>query len=129
MMNRKKATRYREMIENTASLLDDKTALERVELFPLWNKDIAYNTNDRVSYQKTLYKCVQSHTSQESWTPDITPALWVQVSIEEYPEWRQPTGVQDAYNIGDKVTFNNEHYISIVDANVWQPDIYGWEKQ
>ena len=67
------------------------------------------------------------HTSQADWTPDATPALWVVVSIDEYPEWVQPTGTHDAYNIGDKVSYNGKHYVCTIDANTYAPDVYGWE--
>ena len=48
---------------------------------------------------------------------------------EEWPEWVQPTGAHDAYNTGDKVTFNGKHYISKIDGNTWSPEAYpdGWE--
>lgn len=48
---------------------------------------------------------------------------------EEWPEWVQPTGSHDAYNIGDKVTFNGKHYTSKIDGNTWSPEAYpdGWE--
>ena len=116
----------RKLIEKGSVSLDDATALTGVELFPNWMADHAYDTGERVQYEDTLYKCVQAHTSQNSWTPDITPALWARVSIDEYPEWVQPTGVQDAYSIGDKVSHNDKHWISEVDANVWEPGVYGW---
>ena len=73
-------------------------------------------------------KCVQAHTSQAGWTPDATPALQVVVSIDEYPEWVQPTGAQDAYAKGSKVTHNGKKWISSYDANVWEPGVYGWEE-
>ena len=60
------------------------------------------------------------------WTPDVTPALWKEVSVDEFPEWVQPTGVQDAYKLGDKVSHNNLHWISDVDNNVWEPSVFGW---
>ena len=46
-----------------------------------------------------------------------------------YPEWVQPTGAHDAYGVGDKVTYNGQHYVSKIDGNVWSPDAYpaGWE--
>lgn len=48
---------------------------------------------------------------------------------EEWPEWVQPTGAHDAYNTGDKVTYNGKHYTSLLDGNVWSPDAYpaGWQ--
>ena len=47
----------------------------------------------------------------------------------EWPEWVQPTGAHDAYQTGDKVTYNGQHYVSKIDGNVWSPDAYppGWE--
>jgi hypothetical protein len=49
---------------------------------------------------------------------------------EEWPAWVQPTGAHDAYNTGDKVTFEGRHYISRIDGNVWSPAVYpdGWEE-
>ncbi len=36
----------------------------------------------------------------------------------------QPTGSHDAYNTGDRVTFNGTVYESLIDNNVWAPDAY-----
>ena len=88
----------------------------------------SYEVNDRVKFENVLYKCVQAHTSQADWTPDVTPALWVKVSIEEYPEWVQPIGTQDAYMKGDKVSHLEKHWVSITDNNVWEPGVYGWDE-
>lgn len=35
----------------------------------------------------------------------------------------------DAYNTGDKVSYNGKKWISSYDANVWEPGVYGWEEQ
>ena len=126
-MTRAKAKQLRQLIEQLAVTLDDETALTGVELFPMWAIGRAYATGDRAQYGGTLYKCVQAHTSQADWTPDATPALWVVVSIDEYPEWVQPTGAHDAYNTGDKVSYNGKHYVCTIDGNAYAPDVYGWE--
>lgn len=47
----------------------------------------------------------------------------------EWPEWVQPTGGHDAYNVGAKVTFQGARYISLINANVWQPGVFGWALQ
>ena len=130
-MKRSEAMAYRAKIEQAAVLLDDATALESVALFPSWRSGISVTTGERYKYNEVLYKVVQSHITQEDWTPDITPALFAPVSVDEWPEWVQPTGVQDAYMIGDKVTFEEKHYISLIDNNTWSPTVYpaGWEEQ
>ena len=126
-MTRAKAKQLRKLIEQLAVTLDDETALTGVELFPMWVVGKAYAVSDRAQYNGTLYKCVQAHTSQADWTPEATPALWVVVSIEEYPEWVQPTGAHDAYNTGDKVSYKGKHYVCTIDGNAYAPDVYGWD--
>ena len=49
-------------------------------------------------------------------------------TVDEWPEWVQPTGAQDAYMAGDKVSYNGKHYICIIDYNIYAPDVYGWEE-
>lgn len=119
-----KAKRLRAAIEKGATSLDDATALAAVELYPVWVSGQSYDVDVRVQHNGTLYRCVQAHTSQDDWTPDATPALWTAVSLDEWPEFVQPTGAQDAYQTGDKVTYNGKHYVSLADNNVWSPDAY-----
>ena len=127
-MTRGKAKQLRALIESLAITLDDATALTGVELFSAWATDTAYAVGDRVQYNGTLYKCVQAHTSQADWMPDATPALWVIVSVEEWPEWIQPTGAHDAYDKDAKVSHNGKHWKNTIDANVYEPGVYGWEE-
>ena len=51
----------------------------------------------------------------------------------DWPEWVQPTGAHDAYAKGSQVTHNGEKYVSQIDANVWEPGMFGseslWSKQ
>ena len=124
-MTREHAYKIRAMIEKASLSLTDEDALQAVELYPAWQVDTAYTVDERIRYNSTLYRCVQAHTSQADWTPDVTPALWTVVSLDEWPEWVQPTGAQDAYAKGDKVSHNDKHWISEVDGNVWEPGIYG----
>ena len=51
-------------------------------------------------------------------------------SVDEYPEYVQPTGSHDAYKIGDKITYNGQKYECISDGCVWSPDDYpqGWQE-
>ena len=126
-----RARALRPYIEKAAISLTDEDALQAVELFPQWVVEHAYVVGERLQYNGVLYRVAQAHTSQADWTPDITPALFVVVSLDEWPEFVQPTGVHDAYNKGDKVTFNGKHYISLIDANVYSPAVYpaGWQEQ
>ena len=126
-----RARALRPYIEKASVSLTDEDALQAVELFPQWVTGHAYVVDERLQYNGVLYRVVQAHTSQAGWTPDITPALFVVVSLDEWPEFVQPTGAHDAYNKGDKVTFDGKHYISLIDGNVYSPTAYpaGWQEQ
>jgi len=122
------ARKLRAYIEENAENLTDDQALEIPEAFPNWASGKEYAVDDRVRYGEKLYKCVQAHSAQADWSPDKTPALWTEVSPSGViPEWKQPTGAQDAYKKGDKVKHNGSVWVSTVDDNVWEPGVYGWE--
>lgn len=103
-----------------------------VGLYPAWGAaGKQYNIGDLVAYNAQIFRCVQAHTSQSDWHPDIVPALWTAtVPAGVIPEWVQPTGAQDAYNIGDRVIFEGAVWESVINANVWSPTVYpaGWTR-
>lgn len=129
-----KARKLRKIIESMTVNLDDTAALDSVELFPTWDGNgTAYAVGDRVRYNGTLYKVLQAHTSQETWTPEAAPSLFARVLIPDpqvIPVWVQPDST-NPYMIGDKVYYPDENgliYESVIDNNVWSPDAYpaGW---
>lgn len=121
MITRELARKFRKFIEAMAVNATDEEALDNIEGFPKWKVGEAYEKDFRLRYNDVLYKVLQSHTSQADWTPDVAVSLYVRVTIEEWPEWVLPTGGHDAYNTGDKVSHNEKHWISLIDANVWEP--------
>ena len=129
-MKRGHALKIKEMMHKASASLSDTDALQAVELFPHWSDETNYTVGDRVNYNGTLYKCLTAHTSQPSWTPDVSPSLWVRVDDPsiEWPEWVQPVGSTDAYPLGAKVSHNDRHWISDYDANIWEPGVYGWHE-
>ena len=112
--------------EKIVSTFTDENALKVIDLYPVWMIGISVAKDSRYQYNGKLYKCVQAHTTQADWQPDVTPALWILVSLDEWPEWVQPTGAHDAYAKGDKVTHSSKKWTSDVDANTWEPGVYGW---
>ena len=116
------------MVDVAISYLDDDEAESVTILFEDWKAGVSHAVGDRRQYEGLLYRCVQAHTSQIGWEPPAVPALWTRTSTEEWPEWVQPTGAQDAYNTGDKVSHNGAHWVSGADGNVWEPGVYGWSE-
>jgi len=120
------AYKLRPYIEKAALSLSDEDALEAVNLFPNWASGVAYAIDARVNYEGTLYRCLQAHTSQETWTPTAAPSLWAKVLIPDpdvIPEWEQPDSA-NPYMMGDKVMFEGKVYESTINNNVWSPSAY-----
>ena len=120
-------------INEALPMLDDEIALTVPALFPAWAADTDYVTDQRLRYTDgKLYKVLQNHTSQSDWTPDIAVSLYVEVAEPgTIPVWKQPTGAQDAYRLGDKVHFPEENdpvYESDIDYNTYAPNVYGWHQ-
>lgn len=125
-----RAKKLRAKIEEMATSLSDKEAENFHEFFPEWDeKSVSYKKGDRVRYKGTIYKVLQDHTSQDTWTPGAAPSLFAEVLIPDeniIPEWKQPDST-NPYMKGDKVKYNGATYQSTADNNVWAPGVYGWE--
>lgn len=119
--------------ESNLAMVDDETALLLTEYYPVWSGDsVEYKKDFRLTYNGTLYKVLQDHTSQASWTPDAAPSLFAKVltSDDGTPlPWEQP-GSTNPYMKGDKVLYNGKVYESLIDNNVWSPEAYpaGWKQ-
>lgn len=111
---------------------DDVVALEISEFYDEWKPNQNYEVGRYLRYKEVLYKVLQPHTSQDSWTPDVTASLYAKVLIdptgETIPEWVQPDST-NAYMTGDKVRYNGVVYESTIDNNIWSPEAYpaGWK--
>lgn len=136
------AEQLRRALQMFAQTLTDDAAMEIATVYPAWKAGTAYTVDTIISYgvneveDPQLFRCVQAHTSQSDWTPDVAVSLWSAIGVagDGVPVWSQPTGAHDAYNIGDRVHYpgENDHvYESLIDGNIWSPEAYpaGWKKE
>ena len=56
-------------------VVDDVVALEISEFYDEWKPNQNYEVGRYLRYKEVLYKVLQAHTSQDSWTPDTTASL------------------------------------------------------
>ncbi|MDD3244266.1 MAG: hypothetical protein PHD32_11165 [Eubacteriales bacterium] len=69
-----------------------------------WQSGIPVTVGDVYAFGAFLWKCVQAHTTQGDWSPDLTPALWHKVEIVKEDEQRVwSTGIE--YAVGDVVAY------------------------
>lgn len=111
--------------------LDDVTISEHPSLFPTWTPDWTGKAGTILMDEGNLYRSIHDVTNTAQNTkPSETPSMWTAISdpTQEYPEWVQPIGAHDAYDLGSKVSHGDKHWESEVDGNVWQPGVYGWKE-
>ena len=129
--NMQQVKKYKELIQQAAKSLSDEQAAYAPLIFEHWSPNgIDYEVGRRLCHGDKLYKVLIAHTSQPLWTPDTSPSLFAEILIPDptvIPEWVQP-GSTNPYMKGDKVRHNNKVWISIIDNNVWEPGVYGWEE-
>ena len=138
-MNRyEKAIEFRKLLDASVIAIrklirvDELTEDELAQIINLYDDyqiDTQYYVGDIFRYNDKLYKVIQEHTSLENWIPSELPALYLSMMPDNIiPEWVQPTGQHDSYNIGDKVIFECAVYESTIDGNTWSPTAYpqGW---
>ena len=131
------AEQLRKAIQMFAATLTDEQALQIACVYDVYQVNKSYKVDDLFTYgtnsvgDPQLYRVVQAHTSQADWLPNVTPALYTPIGLDDsgYDIWSKPTGAHDAYNIGDIVNYNGTLYKSKINGNVWSPDEYpaGWE--
>lgn len=127
----------RKAIQLLINTLDEDTALEVATVYPAWKVNTCYAKGQIISYgtnsvgDPQLYKVITGHTSQADWTPDTAASLFSAFGLDDdgYVIWAQPSGAHDAYKKGDIVNYKGTLYESLIDGNVWAPDVYaaGWE--
>lgn len=65
--------------------LDDESALVVKALFTPWIEMLGKQVGAglRLYWDDRLWKVLQAHTPQADWTPDITPALYTEITLED----------------------------------------------
>ena len=121
--------------------LSDNQKEEILSRYEEYQEDKEYKEGDKFTFDGKIYEVIQGHRSQANWIPSSTPALYkeflsVKIKDEEgnesevVAEFKKPTGAHDAYQKGDKVSFEGAIYESTVDNNAYSPFEYqqGWKK-
>jgi hypothetical protein len=114
-----------------AGLLTSYSSTQSPETAPPWVQPTGAHdgylpgtivTHDGATWRNDL-------TVMNVWIPGTQGAGWTDLTPPPAgPQpWVQPTGSQDAYNVGDQVTHVGSTWESTVAANVWEPGVYGWE--
>lgn len=113
--------------ENTVKINENMKVIRR------W-KPGKYVIGDVRMYEGIPYKCIQAHdsTSNSNWTPDVTPALWMQyhgTSVETARPWLAPAGAHDMYKAGEYMIYTDGLTYKCISDTIYSPTDYSkaWE--
>lgn len=93
----------------------------------IWTDGSLYECLSDTTYSPVDYASAwKKYTEDSGETPDPEP----DTPTETIPDFVQPTGAHDAYNIGDKVKFEGKIYESLINGNTYSPAAYplGWKE-
>lgn len=92
---------------------------EKTELYLMAQKKPTQQYDIKSEIEK-LWAAIREIKAQGNSSSDV---------VTEIEDFVQPTGASDAYQLGDKVIFNGDVYVSLINNNVWSPVSYpnGWE--
>jgi pimeloyl-ACP methyl ester carboxylesterase len=76
---------------------------------PAWKPNVKYQKGMWVRYKNVTYLCLQDHTSQTDYPPNVTPMLW----LDETPVAPVAWQANVTYKQGDEVTYNNITYKAV----------------
>ena len=128
-------TAYRAAMDAAVeSVREDAAALNKVAVMARPWAPGAYAVGDERVYGGVPYRCVQAHDSSANpgWTPDATPALWMQyhgTTPETARPWVAPAGAHDIYRAGEYMIWTDgQMYKCLQDTN-FSPAEYAqaWE--
>lgn len=83
----------------------------------------AYRAGDIVTFRGKTYR---SLIDSNVYSPEEYSAGWEEITLDDepvdsIPVFVQPTGSHDAYNTGDRISFDGSIYESLIDSNVYSP--------
>lgn len=99
------AMRIKPVLQKGAQSLGDEDALTIKTLYPEWETGVEYTARKKVMRNGTLYRCLQAHTSQAGWAPELSPALWTAIDEEHKGTINDPI----PYN-GNMALENGKYY-------------------
>lgn len=70
------ALRIKPFLQKGAQHLDDAEALEVKGIYAEWEVGVSVKVHEKRLYGDKLYRCVQAHTTQADWTPDVSASMW-----------------------------------------------------
>lgn len=107
-LTRQQALDLRNRLNNAVQAIPKNSAkiYDAFPLFDEWEAGVTYPAKTKIRYNGLLYITgEQEHTSQDDWTPDITPALYTVI-----PKPGEDGTADNPYNYSGNMVLNEGKY-------------------
>jgi len=94
--------------------------------FTLYAAVLAATPGTTVTQQDCIDFVTARDQTTEPGVPRQTYLIEEVAAGTDAPAWVQPTGAHDTYEFDAMVSYKGYSYKSLIDANVWAPDVTGW---
>jgi len=105
--------------DSEKAILDDLFA----QIESIWSNIATPQSEMDIQSRMDIHKCYNGENKACE-----QPYIVKKETYTAVEEWVQPTGSHDSYDTGDKVTHNGDTWESTIDANTYEPSVYGWVK-
>ena len=105
----------------------DLTAVDRPGLQQLATAFVGHERTTDDALRSAVAVMCASHPQQPEQPPAPSQILAGVIVPAGGDAWVQPVGAHDAYQVGDRVTYEGQVWESTVKDNVWAPGFYGWK--
>ena len=125
------ARKYRSIIETAMGLTNDQLASQAPDLSPVLKEDNSLVlAGTRINWNGTLKKAAVDLWDTVENNPDNAPSLWEDIEYKDGHRIIPDTiTVTSAFAKDELGWWTDILYKSIIDANVWTPEVYpaAWE--
>ncbi len=59
--------------------LTDEEKMNLSSFYSAWDSFVSFNIGDICQYNGSLFECIQAHTRQDDWSPDVAVSLFKQL--------------------------------------------------
>lgn len=126
-----KARKLRPIIVQASASLDDASASNAAELFPVLKQDGSLvPAGTRINWHGIIKRAASDLWDTADNTPDNAPTLWEDIDYREgYRIIPDTITAGTAFAKGECGWWGDTLYRSLIDANVYTPEAYpaGWE--
>ena len=130
-MTRTEAMRLRAAMEQAAPSLDDKTASTAADMFPQLKYDGSLvKVGTRINWKGIVKRAAADLWDRIENNPDNAKYLWEDLLyIDGGRIIPEVITAGTAFAQGEEGWWKGDIYISLLNSNVWTPDVYpaGWE--